>query len=151
MSERSVAVNSYLVAATWTGARSGEVLGVPEVPSLNFSAPVEFNGKEGIWTPQHFFAAAIATCFITTFETIAESSHFRFLSLVVTAEAILERVEIGYRFTRVILRPKLTVSTAEEEECGRHLLGQTERACLVANSILSKVVVESRILVRAEN
>jgi organic hydroperoxide reductase OsmC/OhrA len=143
-------MSSYLVAALRTGVRSGEIFGAPDIPSLTFGAPVEFRGEEGVWTPPHFFTAAVATCFLNTFEAIAEDSQFRFQSLVVTAEGFLERPEGNYRFTRITLRPKLIVSMAENQECGRHFLEDAKRACLISKSILSEVVLEPLVIVRSE-
>jgi organic hydroperoxide reductase OsmC/OhrA len=141
-------MSSYLVAAMRTGVRSGEVVGTSDVPRLSFGAPVEFKGEEGVWTPEHFFTAAVATCFVNTFESIAEISKFQFQSLGVTAEGILENGEGGYCFTGVTLRPKLTISRDESKKRGLLLLEKAGRVCLISRSILCEVSVEPKVVVR---
>ena len=69
-------------------------------PAIPFSAPPEFQGEAGIWTPEHFFLSAIASCFVATFEAIARVSDFQFSALSVVAEGIVEKVDGRLNFRR---------------------------------------------------
>lgn len=142
-------MSTYTVTATRTGVRTGEVFGAPDVPRLNFGTPPEFKGSGGTWTPEHFFNAAIATCFMTTFEAIAEFSKFTFGNLVVEVEGTLEKVEKGYRFTRVRIRPTLTLNSEEQRERGLRMLEKAERACLISRSVSSEITLEPDVRVVA--
>jgi peroxiredoxin-like protein len=143
-------MSTYIATATRTSIRAGEVSGTPKVPTLAFSAPPEFKGKEDVWTPEHFFTAAIATCLITTFEAIAEFSKFAFDELTVSAEGVLEKGEGGYRFTKVFVRPVLTISNDADHERALRLLDKAERACLISKSVSSEIVLQPEVLIRAK-
>lgn len=140
-------MSTYTASANRTGGRSGEVSGTPAVPTLQFSAPPEFKGKADTWTPEHFFTAAIATCFLTTFEAIAEFSKFSFEAISANAEGVLEKVEGGYRFTKVFMRPVLSIANDGDRERALRLLEKAEHACLISRSISSEVVLEPTVKV----
>jgi peroxiredoxin-like protein len=126
----------------WTEARRGRVEAEGAGLPIEFSAPPEFQGQAGYWTPEHFFLAAVASCFITTFRAIAEASRFEAVSLQVSADGFVEKVNGGYEFTQVVLKPRLTVRNETDRERAVRLLEKTERACLVSRSLKSKVAME---------
>lgn len=135
-------MSTYVAKAIRTSIRAGNVSGEPDVPVLQFSAPPEFKGKAETWTPEHLFTGAIATCFITTFEAIAEFSKFVFSDIEVSAEGVLEKTEAGYRFTRVFVRPVLSIRDGAERDRAIRLLEKAERACLISKSISSEIVLQ---------
>lgn len=140
-------MSTYTVTAIRTGSRTGEAVGAPDLPPLAFSAPPEFKGRSGIWTPEHFFTASIAACFQTTFEAIAEFSKFSFDGLRTEVEGTLEKTDTGYRFTRVRIRARLTLAPGADRERGLRLLEKAERACLISKSISSEITLEPEIAV----
>lgn len=83
----------YRVSAFSTTVRSG-LASVEDIqPPIAFSAPPEFQGEPGRWTPEHFFLASVAGCFVSTFSGIANFSKFDFLSLELEAEGTIEKDE----------------------------------------------------------
>jgi organic hydroperoxide reductase OsmC/OhrA len=86
---------SFRLDAQWTGGRRGVVENELQVPAIRFSAPPEFQGEAGFWTPEHFLLAAVASCFVTTFHAIAEISRFDPAELKLTAEGTIEKAESG--------------------------------------------------------
>jgi len=137
---------NFVSSARWTGGRSGVTTGHDVQPPINFSAPPEFQGEAGVWTPEHFFASAVATCFVTTFQAIATFSKFSAITLDVEVEGHVEKAEGGYRFTRVTVRPVLTIQNAADRERGIRLLEKAEKACLVSRSLNSEIVLEPKVL-----
>jgi peroxiredoxin-like protein len=135
----------FRLEGQWTVARRGRVEAEGVKHAIEFSAPPEFRGEAGLWTPEHFFIAAVASCFITTFRAIAENSRFEPVSLDVSAEGVVEKREGGYEFTRVVLRPLLTISGENDRQRAARLLEKTELACLVSRSLKSEVTIEPRI------
>ncbi|HLW55001.1 MAG TPA: OsmC family protein [Candidatus Angelobacter sp.] len=140
---------SFECTGDWTSDRQGWVDGAAGAPRLHFSAPPEFAGQPATWTPEHFFLAAVVSCFITTFRAIAEFSKFDAAALEVTAEGIVEKEEGGFRFTRVVVRPLLAVHGDADRERGLRLLEKAERACLVSRSLRSEVLLEPAVNVVA--
>jgi peroxiredoxin-like protein len=112
---------------------------------MEFSAPPEFRGEAGFWSPEHFLMAAVASCFITTFHAIAEISRFDFESLNISAEGVVEKGQEGYAFTHIVLRPHLTIRKEADRQRAARLLEKTERSCLVSHSLKSEVRMEPMI------
>lgn len=138
---------SFQVDAQWKGGRRGLVEAEAEVPRIHFAAPPQFQGESGFWTPEHFLMAAAATCFVTTFHAITEISKFEVEGLEVSAEGVVEKGEGGYQFTRITLRPVLTVARETDQERGVRLLEKAERSCLISRSLKGQIVMEPRVQV----
>lgn len=139
----------YGVNAKWQAKTQGIIEGESGVAPLSFSAPEEFQGEAGFWTPERFFLAAIASCFITTFRAVAELSKFEPLGLEVSAEGTVEKGEGGFSFTRATLKPRLDVERAADLQRGERLLEKTERACLVSRSVKTDIHIEPVVEVAA--
>jgi peroxiredoxin-like protein len=136
----------FVSSARWTSGRNGVATGHAVEPPIKFSAPPEFQGEAGIWTPEHFFTSAVATCFVTTFQAIATFSKFSAAALEVSVEGKVEKGEGGYRFTRVTVRPVLTIQNEADRERAMRLLEKAEKACLVSRSLNSEIVLEPKVL-----
>ncbi len=141
--------HSYFVRASSTTPRSGIVGDDGIFPPIAFSAPPEFQGLPGNWTPEHFFTAAVASCFVSTFSGMSLVSKFDFLSLELSTEAILQRDEGGWRFTRVILRPRLTIQTDKDRDRALRLMEKAEKVCLVARSLSCPTELKPEIVVES--
>ncbi len=139
----------YEASARWTGARRGIAAGVGAGAEIEFASPPEFQGEAGKWTPEHFFTAAVASCFVTTFRAIAEFSKFDFEALEAAVEGVLEKVEGGFRFTRVVVRPTLTIMREEDRERALRLLEKAERGCLISRSLNAQVSLQPTIVTSA--
>ncbi len=137
----------YYANAIWTEGRKGTVAAQGIAESISFSAPAEFMGESGLWTPEHFLAAGIASCFVTTFKAIAEFSKFEFLSLKAEVEAVLEKEPGGYRFTKVVVRPVLEIAAAADQERAIRLLEKAERGCLISRSLNSAMELDPVVLI----
>lgn len=140
---------SYTVNAHWQTRRQGTVKVDSEIPAVGFSAPVEFQGETGFWTPEHFFLAAIASCFITTFRAIADLSKFEHLGLKVSVEGTVGKGEGGFSFTQITIKPSLDVASDADVQRGERLLEKTEKACLVSRSLKSEIRMEAEVGVAA--
>ena len=138
--------HKYAVRADWTGQRMGKVSGKGIGAAMEFSAPPEFQGTAGFWTPEHFFTAAIASCFITTFKAIADFSKFTFETLNVQVDGTLEKGEGGFSFTKAVVRPVLTIGDGADRERAMRLLEKAERVCLISRSLKSAIELRPEIV-----
>lgn len=145
------ATHSYEVRAKCTRLRSGVVASDAVPRPICFSAPPEFQGEAGVWTPEHFFVASVVSCYVSTFSGMSKSSNFDFVSLEVQAEGTLEKDAGGWKFTEMKLRPALKIAREEDRERGNRLLEKAERSCLIARSISARTTLEPTIGVTAEN
>lgn len=137
----------YNVNLKWNADRIGEVSS-PELNSkIEVATPPQFpKGVEGIWSPEHFFTAAVNSCFMTTFLAIAENSRLEFKEFNCDASGILEQVDGKYLMTEVVLNPTLVITKIEDKEKALRVLDKSEKACLISNSINSKVSLNPTVI-----
>lgn len=132
--------HQYNVNLKWNAERLGEVSS-PELNSkIEVATPPQFpKGIEGIWSPEHFFTAAVNSCFMTTFLAIAENFRLEFKEFNCNAVGILDQVDGKFLMTEVVLNPTLVITKEEDKEKALRVLDKSEKACLISNSINSKV------------
>ena len=63
-------MSEYTSTARWTKGRSGIADAQSVDQRIAFSAPVEFQGQSGMWTPEHFLVAAVAGCLAYTTDVL---------------------------------------------------------------------------------
>ena len=134
---------TYRTTLSRTSGRSG-TLTAEGKPALPVSSPPEFKGEEGRWTPEDLFVAAIDACTMTTFTSFAERLQIPVVGYRSEGEGLLEFVDDGYRFTRVVLRPTVTVADAAAIEPVAKAMRDAHKACLIGRSVIAEVVVEPR-------
>ncbi len=140
----------YEVDVQWNAERKGTMTS-PELPqSWEVATPPQFpKGMEGIWSPEHLFTAAVNSCLMTTFLAIAENSKLEFSSFNSRALGKLEMVDGKYMMSEVKLIPSITIGNEKDRERAERILQKSEAACLISNSIKSKIVFEPNIMVSA--
>jgi len=130
----------YQVDVKWMADRIGEASSPELLNKIDIATPPQFpKGMEGVWSPEHFFTAAVNGCFMTTFLAIAENSKLSFTSFHCTADGKLEKVDGKYLMTEVALKPILVIESESDREKAERILQKSETACLISNSIKSKV------------
>ncbi len=138
---------SYKAAAHWTNHKRGIVEGEAIPRTINFAAPPEFGGEPGLWTPEHLLLAAAATCYVATLRAVAEASKVEFEGVEVPVEGKIEKLEGGFKFTRITLRPLVTIHDEKDRERIGRVLEKAEHLCLVSRSLDCSMVLEPTILV----
>jgi peroxiredoxin-like protein len=144
-------IHEYRVEAMGAGGRNGVVHAERILPAISFSPPPEFQGEVGRWTPEHFLVAAVASCFISTFEGMAQTSRLEFDSLRLAAEGVLTKQDSGWRFTEIRLRSTVTLRKEEDRERAVRLLEKAEKSCLIARSLQFKVVLFPAVKIKEES
>jgi peroxiredoxin-like protein len=138
-------IQRYEVYAYWIGARTGAV-GPKEIDQpIHFSSPVAFGGQPGYWTPEDMLIAAVASCYVATFSTMAQLSKFEFVELGISVTGELTQADEGWKFRSIVIRPKLTIADETNRERAERLLQKAGRGCLVARSLLARVTLEPAI------
>jgi peroxiredoxin-like protein len=145
----------YNVQVQWSNDRKG-VMCSPELSNasdqkngcIEVATPPEFpKGIPGIWSPEHLFTAAVSCCLMTTFLSIAENSKLEFTSFQCNSRGKLDQVEGKFLMTEVILEPTVTIGHEKDRERAERVLAKAEAACLISNSIKSKVTMQTKIVV----
>jgi len=139
--------HNYQVNLKWKEGRIGE-LSSPELNSkIDVATPPQFpKGVEGIWSPEHLFTAAVNSCFMTTFLSIAENSKLEFTEFSCDAIGSLDQLEGKFLMTEISLNPVLKISNEIDRSKAERVLEKSEKACLISNSIVSKINLHPTIL-----
>jgi organic hydroperoxide reductase OsmC/OhrA len=134
----------YRVNIKLAGKGKG-VITASDKPDIELSAPVEFGGIKGLWTPEDLFVASINACLITTFLYYAEKQDFEYVSFESSAEGFLELVEMRYVFKEIKANPKIVVNNPEDIKLARKLLSISQKVCIISNSIKPKLILDPEI------
>jgi peroxiredoxin-like protein len=134
----------YFIEAEWTGDRAGNVQAAP-IKQLEFSAPPEFGGKAGVWTPEHLLLAAVGTCYVATFSALAEHNRFRFRGLKVGVEALLEKTGGGLTFVHITLRPRLVIQDDAQQAQALVMLEKAKKGCIISRSLAAEVRMDAAV------
>ena len=135
----------YLVTSQWMAGQQTTVTAENVNKIVEFSAPPEFHGQPGFWTPEHFLLAAVASCFVVTFRAIAGFSKLEPLALDVAVEGKLEKSQSGYDFTAIVIGPHLTIRDESDRLRANRILEKTEKGCLVARALKCPVTMEASV------
>jgi peroxiredoxin-like protein len=136
----------YQVDINWNSERKGMMCS----PELNREAnhcievatPPEFpKGIPGIWSPEHLFTAAVSSCLMTTFLSIAENSKLAFTHFSCKSQGKLEQVDGKFMMSEIILEPTVTIVEEKDRDRAERVLQKSEAACLISNSVKSKITM----------
>jgi peroxiredoxin-like protein len=138
----------YETEIDWRAEKEGK-LSSPGLPSLTVSAPPQFKGSAGQWTPEHLLVGSVNTCFMLTFFTIIENSKIPVISFSSTARGKLEKVKgADYQMTEIIIKPRVVIESAQDLVRMTRVLEKTKENCFVTNSIKSAVKIEPEVFHR---
>jgi organic hydroperoxide reductase OsmC/OhrA len=127
--------HNHRIKAWWTSGRTG-IANCDSSPSaIHFTAPPQFGGLEGRWTPEDLLLTAIGSCFATTFRVLAEYSKLPYADLQVEVAGSVQKATSGYVFTEIITRPLLTTSAGTNPERALLLLYKTQELCLITRAL----------------
>ena len=137
--------HAYRVSAWWTSGRTGLAKSDSAPNAIHFTAPMEFGGLEGRWTPEELLLAAVAGCYTTTVRAIAGAAQINFTDLQVEASGTVRKAESGYNFSQIIVRPSLKIASADEKDRALDLLKRAEKLCLVSRAIGTTIKFEPQL------
>jgi organic hydroperoxide reductase OsmC/OhrA len=148
MSEYNVKVKGkkfiYRSSIKWASNGEGVIESENKSP-IRLSTPIEFGGKEGIWTPEELLVSSVNACLMTTFSYYAQKKGFEFVSYRSSAEGAIELVDMKYMFSKIIIRAKIEVKSREDVETAENLLKISKDGCFIANSVKAEVTVEPEV------
>lgn len=142
-----MATHTYELELTWTGnlgtgtsgyrdysrdvlARAGE--GKPE---LELSADRPFRGDRTRWNPEVLLLAALSECHLLSFLHVAVTRGVTVTAYEDAPLGWMEQEGIGGRFTRVLLRPRVTVTDPAHLALLPEIHEEAGRACFIASSV----------------
>jgi organic hydroperoxide reductase OsmC/OhrA len=140
---------TYQVGVRWSGEKRG-VLSVAGKPALEVASPPEFRGHPGVWSPEDLLVAAVSACTMTTFLSAVMRREVKLVSYESDATGTLEMADGTFRFTRVVLKPRIVVTRPEDRDAALAAFHEAHAGCLIANSLLTKIEGDPEIAVRSQ-
>jgi len=139
---------TYHVNLNRTSERRG-ILSSPELnQNIEVATPPPFpHGIAGVWSPEHLLTAAVVSCFMTTFLAIAENSKLEFQNFKCDSKGKIEQIDGKFLMTEIILEPTLEINSENDLAKAQKILAKSEAACLISNSIKSKVAMNPRVII----
>jgi organic hydroperoxide reductase OsmC/OhrA len=116
------------------------------LPTLETSAPPEFGGPEGYWSPETMLTGAVANCLILTFRALSRAAKLEWSNLEVACSGEVDKTREGLRFTKFTVDASLTIAGDTDEAEAREVLENAKKHCLVTASLTSttEMTVEIR-------
>lgn len=140
--------HKYQVKLSWIADRKGIIQSDALTSEIEVVTPPEFpKGIPGFWSPEHLFVASVNSCFMTTFLAVAENSKLDFTHFECNAIGTLDKIDGKYCITEITLTPILTINDENFKEKGIRVMEMSEKACLISNSITSKVILQPKVTV----
>jgi organic hydroperoxide reductase OsmC/OhrA len=138
----------YNMSVIWKRDRFGVMSSKELNDTIDVATPPEFpKGIPGIWSPEHLLIAAVNSCLMTTFLAVAENMKLPFTAFTSNASGKLEIVDGKYIVSEITLSPKITISTVEDQEKTLRVLQKSEAACIISNSIKSRIIFEPTVII----
>lgn len=82
---------------------------------------------------------------MTTFLAIAENSKLEFTQFNCKSKGKLDQVDGKYLMTEIILEPSVTIVHEKDRDKAERILQKSESACLISNSIKSKITLNTTV------
>ena len=141
-----MATHTYELDLTWTGNRGTGTSGYRDYgrdvqarsqgrPDLELSADKPFRGDPDRWNPEVLLLAALSECHLLSFLHIAVRHGVTVTAYRDEPIGWLEQEGIGGHFSRVLLRPRVTVADAAHVDLVPQLHEEAGRACFIAASM----------------
>jgi organic hydroperoxide reductase OsmC/OhrA len=149
--------HTYRVTVEWTGNRG---LGTPDYtaygrdhvisagtkPPIAGSSDPAFRGDPARWNPEDLLLASIAACHKLWYLGLCAKAGISVLSYRDEAEAtMLEDPNGAGRFTKAILRPRITIEAGGDLVEAARLHHDAHEYCFIANSVNFPVTCEPTI------
>lgn len=141
-----MATHTYGLDLTWTGNQGTGTSGYRDYsravlarsagrPDLELSADRPFRGDPGRWNPEVLLLAALSECHLLSLLHIAVSHGVRVTAYTDSPLGWMKQEGVGGRFTRVLLRPRVTVTDPAHVELMPALHREAGQACFIASSV----------------
>ena len=114
-------------------------------PKIVITAPPEFGGPAGNWSPETLLVASVASCFLLTYRALASASKIDWQSFSCDVSGRLDSVDKVMQFTEFTITANLIVDNSNDIEKAERLLKKSEASCLIRNSLIPKIILETRV------
>jgi organic hydroperoxide reductase OsmC/OhrA len=144
----------------WTGAARGPTadyqsysrecrVDMTGKSSLKMSAAGAFRGDPALHNPEDLLVASLSACHFLSYVALCARNGVQVIAYEDDASGVMSRVERTFKFTDVLLRPRVTIGAGSDPEKARALHEKAHAECFIASSVNFAVRNEPTITVAA--
>lgn len=134
----------YEANLDWTEGSQGNI-SAPSLPEIIGGPPPQFDGKDGVWSPEQLLLSAAGLCLMTTFLALAKKSPLDLSAYQSRAQGTLDRTKEGLVFTDITLHVKITVPAGNVERAEK-LIETAKKYCIVSNSLKRPINLDASVV-----
>ncbi|MGI4982627.1 MAG: OsmC family protein [Janthinobacterium lividum] len=148
--------HTYRVSVQWTGNQGSgtsgyrqygrdhviRATGKPDVPG---SSDPAFRGDAARWNPEDLLVASACACHKLWYLHLCADAGIVVLAYVDHAEGTMVEGPQGGTFSRIVLRPQVTLRAGDDRDLAERLHHQAHEKCYIANSVNFPIVCEPTI------
>lgn len=153
--------HTYSLEVTWQGNRGPGTTGYRDYerdvlleaggkPPLEGSADKTFRGDAARWNPEELLVAALSQCHLLSYLHVCVMNDVVVTAYTDSPVGTMLQEGIGGRFTRVLLRPRVTVASPEMIEIALRIHRDASEACFIAASVNFEVAHEPTVVSLAD-
>ncbi|MEK7316568.1 MAG: OsmC family protein [Candidatus Eisenbacteria bacterium] len=152
--------HEFTCRLVWTGAAKGgatdyeaysrecRVDFVGKLSIRGTSAPA-FRGDPALTNPEDLLVASLSMCHFLSYIALCARKGVNVIAYEDEAVGKMERVERTFKFTDVLLKPRVSIAPGSDPELARSLHERAHHECFIANSVNFPVRNEPTISVSA--
>ncbi len=119
-------------------------------PVISITVPGEFGGSGEQWTPEDLFLASVNSCIMMTFKAAADRSNLEVKEYQSRIESIIEVTGKGLAFSKISVKPNITVDSPQDKEKILQLMEKAKKRCLISNSIKAEIEITPQVTVKSK-
>lgn len=114
-------------------------LSATEHSTIEIGNPPVFKGTPDVWSPEDLLIGGLNACLMLTFLHQMQRRKLEVLAYESSAQGTLEHLDEKYRVTKIVVRPRVSLKSADDIAAAREAIRETEGLCMISNSILATV------------
>jgi organic hydroperoxide reductase OsmC/OhrA len=135
----------YECRLNWKHNKSAEVYFNEHKPRFMSGGGPEFGGDAANISPADLMVAALSSCVMSTFAGMAARHGIEFTGYEDCADGEMEFIDGAVRFTKVVLRPRVTVKDEDERAKAGEIMQKACANCAIGNSVNFPVTCEPEV------
>jgi organic hydroperoxide reductase OsmC/OhrA len=138
--------HEFTAHINWTGSANGPTIDyksysrdyeifVEGCPPLKGTADPAFLGVDDRYNPEDLLVASLSACHLLSYLALCSRKKVQVIAYQDNAWGKMEMKDGALRFTEVILRPNVIISTESNMELAERLHHEAHKSCFIANSV----------------
>ena len=138
--------HEFACRLVWTGAAKGGTTNYETYSrecrvdfagksSLRGTAAAVFRGDPALSNPEDLLVASLSMCHFLSYVALCARKGVNVIAYEDDALGKMERAEKTFKFTDVLLKPRVTIAAGSDPEVARSLHEQAHHECFIANSV----------------